>query len=165
MVGLGTLGGDTSDANRMSANGLVIVGSAENGSFDDRAFRWTQAGGMQDLGTLGGDESEALGVSGDGSIIVGWAEDSGYESRAFRWRAGVGMENLNTVFAGLLTDGSLLYEARAISPDGLHIVGYGYNAATERDEGFLLTIPEPATAVLLAGGVAVLAARRGRRRR
>ncbi len=38
----------------------------------------------------------------------------------------------------LLTPGSVLREARAISPDGRYIVGGGYNAATGRTEAFLL---------------------------
>jgi hypothetical protein len=48
------------------------------------------------------------------------------------------MEDLNITYAHLLTDGSVLLEARAISPDGRYIVGYGYNAATGRWEAFLL---------------------------
>ncbi len=48
------------------------------------------------------------------------------------------MEDLNTTYASLLTNGSVLIEARAISPDGRYIVGWGDNAATERYEAFLL---------------------------
>jgi hypothetical protein len=48
------------------------------------------------------------------------------------------MEDLNLTFAHLLTDGSELYRANAISPDGRYIVGWGYNAATRRAEAFLL---------------------------
>ena len=48
------------------------------------------------------------------------------------------MEDLNTTYASLLTNGSVLIEARAISPDGRYIAGYGRNAATNRDEAFLL---------------------------
>jgi hypothetical protein len=48
------------------------------------------------------------------------------------------MEDLNTTYASLLTDGSMLWEARAISPDGRYIVGVGYNTVTRRDEAFLL---------------------------
>jgi hypothetical protein len=48
------------------------------------------------------------------------------------------MEDLNTTYASLLTNGSVLWEARAISPDGRYIVGWGYNAATNRIEAFLL---------------------------
>jgi hypothetical protein len=48
------------------------------------------------------------------------------------------MEDLNITYAHLLTDGSELYRANAISPDGRYIVGSGYNAATGRREAFLL---------------------------
>jgi hypothetical protein len=48
------------------------------------------------------------------------------------------MEDLNTTYASLLTDGSVLEVASAISPDGRYIVGWGYNAATRRWEAFLL---------------------------
>jgi probable HAF family extracellular repeat protein len=93
---------------------------------------------MQDLGTLGGDESEANGVSADGSVVVGSAYNAAGQWRAFRWTAAGGMEDLNITYAHLLTDGSELREAYAISPDGRYIVGEGYNAATKRIEAFLL---------------------------
>jgi probable HAF family extracellular repeat protein len=94
---------------------------------------------MQDLGTLpGGGGSEATGVSADGSVVVGWAENAAGQDRAFRWTAAGGMEDLNITYAHLLTDGSELYRANAISPDGRYIVGQGYNAATGREEAFLL---------------------------
>jgi uncharacterized membrane protein len=88
---------------------------------------------MQDLGTLGGNWSVAYGVSADGSVVVGLSV-----GRAFRWTAAGGMEDLNTTYASLLTPNSWLYSAYAISPDGRYIVGRGYNAATNRDEAFLL---------------------------
>jgi probable HAF family extracellular repeat protein len=71
-------------------------------------------------------------------VVVGWAENAEGQERAFRWTAAGGMEDLNITYAHLLTDGSVLVEARAISPDGRYIVGWGYNAATGRREAFLL---------------------------
>jgi probable HAF family extracellular repeat protein len=138
MQDLGTLGGGYSEANAVSADGSVVVGAAYNAAGQWRAFRWTAARGMRDLGTLGGDGSEALGVSADGSVVVGWAENAEGYQRAFRWTAARGMEDLNTTYAHLLTDGSELLRAHAISPDGRYIVGLGYNAATGREEAFLL---------------------------
>jgi probable HAF family extracellular repeat protein len=132
---LGTLGGYRSEAYGVSADGAVVVGWAYVPG-RQRAFRWTASGGMQDLGTLGGDWSEARGVSADGSVVVGWAYVPGRQ-RAFRWTA-AGMEDLNLTYASLLTNGSVLWQARAISPDGRYIVGEGYNAATGRREAFLL---------------------------
>jgi hypothetical protein len=71
------------------------------------------------------------------------------------------MEDLNTTYASLLTNGSVLIEARAISPDGRYIVGSGYNAATGRYEAFLLdTVPEPASLLALGAGLVGLLLRR-----
>jgi probable HAF family extracellular repeat protein len=98
---------------------------------------WSQT--LTWLGTLPGyDRSEAFGVSADGSVVVGGAENADRQSRAFRWTAAGGMENLNITYASLLTDGSQLVLPNAISPDGRYIVGSGYNAATGRNEAFLL---------------------------
>ena len=136
---LGTLpGGNRSEAWGVSADGSVVVGSAQNAAGYDHPFRWTAAGGMRDLGTLGGSESAAYGVSADGSVVVGKAQNAAGQGRAFRWTVGGGMEDLNTTYANLLTPGSYLGLATAISPDGRYIVGGGYNAATRRFEAFLL---------------------------
>jgi hypothetical protein len=48
------------------------------------------------------------------------------------------MEDLNITYAHLLTNGSVLTIAFAISPNGRYIVGWGWNAATNRPEAFLL---------------------------
>jgi probable HAF family extracellular repeat protein len=139
MRDLGALpGGMESVATGVSADGSVVVGSARNAAGQDRAFRWTEARGMQDLGTLDGNSSWALGVSADGSVVVGSARNAAGQDRAFRWTAVRGMEDLNITYAHLLTDGSVLLEARAISPDGRYVVGWGYNAATGNFEAFLL---------------------------
>lgn len=129
---LGTFGGDDSVAYDVSADGSMVVGVAYDTNGNQRAFHWT-AGKMEDLGTLGGDESSAHDVSADGSVVVGKSN-----GRAFRWTFKGGMEDLNKTYAHLLTDGSELRAAYAISPNGRYIVGHGYNAATKRLEAFLL---------------------------
>jgi probable HAF family extracellular repeat protein len=136
---LGTLpGGSSSEAWGVSADGAVVVGWSYNAARQARAFHWVASGGMQDLGTLGGNRSFAYGVSADGAVVVGKAINAGGFTRPFRWTASGGMEDLNTTYASLLGNGSVLYEARAISPNGRYIVGWGTNAATRRSEAFLL---------------------------
>ena len=141
MQDLGTLpGGTGSEAYGVcvSADGRVVVGYATNAAGQGRAFRW-ENGVMRDLGTLpGGSWSHAYGVSADGAVVVGASYNANWEGRAFRWTVDGGMEDLNTTYVSLLTDGSVLEVARAISPDGRYIVGWGRNAATNRTEAFLL---------------------------
>jgi probable HAF family extracellular repeat protein len=139
MQNLGTLPGyNRIYAYDVSADGSVVVGWTRNDANNRRAFRWTASGGMQYLGTLGGGLSKAYSVSADGAVVVGSAYNAAGQFRAFRWTASRGMENLNTTYASLLTNGSVLWSASAISPDGRYIVGWGYNAATNRTEAYLL---------------------------
>jgi len=136
---LGTLPGFVgSEAWGVSADGSVVVGRASNAERQSRAFRWTAAGGMEDLGTLGGVESWAFGISADGRVVVGKAQNAAWQYRAFRWTEAGGMEDLNITYASLLTDGSYLWRATAISPDGRYIVGLGSRGAFLLDTGFPL---------------------------
>ncbi len=107
---LGTLGGNFSRAFGVSANGNVVVGVSNTSNYEERAFRWTLANGMENLGTLGGNQSIANAVSADGSIIVGRSLDTSDNVRAFKWTAATGMQDLG------------MGEAVAISDDGSVIV-------------------------------------------
>jgi len=136
MQDLGTFGGCCGWANSVSADGGVVVGWAYNASGQRRAFRW-ENDQMRDLGTLGGAESVARGVSADGGVVVGWAQNASGQWRAFRWTEN-GIEDLSQTYANLLSGGSYFIAAHEVSEDGRYIVGYGYNAARGRNEGFLL---------------------------
>jgi probable HAF family extracellular repeat protein len=158
MTGLGDLPGGTnwSRAVGVSANGLVVVGQS-NSSMGYEAFRW-ESGIMKSLG--GGPYSGALDASADGSLIVGVSDG------AFIWDVEGGMQDLQEVLIndyGLERDlaGWTLYEASAISDDGFTIVGNGINP-DGYIEGWMATIPEPATFLMLALGVFVLQRKRFR---
>jgi probable HAF family extracellular repeat protein len=82
MSDLGTLGGRTSEAKAISADGSVIVGNANIANGDYHAFKYVGTT-MSDLGTLGGNYSNANEVSADGSVIVGYAGLANGDYHAF----------------------------------------------------------------------------------
>jgi uncharacterized membrane protein len=150
----------------VSANGRFILGNGsgrvERGDFvteEAAIFVWQWNGRdprtitLQEIPTspVSFDASQALGISADGNTIVGYRNTlvgspprTRTESRAARWRktgSGWVYENLNQVYSNLLRDGSVLLVANAVSPDGRHIVGWGYNGTRRRQEAFLLSLP------------------------
>jgi len=112
LIWLGTIGGNGSVANAVSADGSVVVGTADDSNGNPRAFRWTAATGIQDLGTLGGDWSEATDVSADGSVIVGWSYDSNSIYRVFKWTEATEMQDIGagdySKAYGVSADGSMI---------------------------------------------------------
>lgn len=143
MQSLGVLGGNgESFALDVSADGSVIVGFASNDKVKSgprnglRAFRWTQATGMQDLGVFPGSkypqfkQSFGYGVSADGHTVVGYAPgpENGDGYFAFRWTRASGMRILGELSpgsskpAGMRKGASLAF---AISADGQVVVGTG----------------------------------------
>lgn len=114
-------GGNFSAAFAASADGSVIVGSADTGDFNPHAFRWTAGGGMVDLGLLsGGTISQATAVSADGSIVAGQSDGGASadgNTEAFVWTSGGGMVGLGFLGTGT---GS---QAQAVSSDGTVVTG------------------------------------------
>ena len=161
MVGLGRLGKYGSIAYSSSADGSVIVGRSGFGYYGE-AFRW-ENGEMVGLGDLPGDlfESRAYDVSADGSVIVGRG-NLALRFEAFIWDEDNGMRSLTDVLEndyGLDLSGWRLIAATGISADGLTIVGEGYNPAGDA-EGWIATIPEPSTLLLLGLGILALRQKR-----
>ncbi len=128
---LGTLGGTSSYASGVSADGTVVVGQAwTTNDIAGHAFRWTASNStMANLGTLGGIDSAANGVSADGSVVVGRSYTTNNAAqRAFRWTAAT-----NTM-VDLGTLGGADSAANAVNADGSIVVGTAYttNNAAQR---------------------------------
>ena len=150
MTDLGTLGGFSSGANAI--NSSTIVGVATSGGAN-HAFSYS-GGVMHDLGTLGGTFSGANAINSSGTI-VGDAGTSGGFQHAFSYSGGV-MTDLEPYLASIGMTG--LSFATALDDNG-DIVGYG-TLANGHYHPFLLVVPEPSAAALLALGLTALLARR-----
>lgn len=103
----------------------------------DRAFRWTQAGGMQNLGVIPGmPHSYGNVISGDGLVVAGRCKfnASNTPGRAFIWRAQTGMVDLNTWLPtqGVNLAGWVLTDATGLSYDGSALCGTGFYNGQER---------------------------------
>lgn len=130
------MGGGSSNATDISANGRVVVGISGTEDGYNRAFRWVEGstGGaidnvqMHDLGVLGHDpvsESGANAVSRDGQYVVGWSDADLPHRLAFRWSEDTGMESVQGWLErhGVAVADLALVDATAISDNGLVIAG------------------------------------------
>ena len=90
MVDLGTLGGAAySDSAAFSVNDAgQVVGTSYRGMGGgyNRAFSWTEKGGMVALGTLGGDVSSAAAVNDKGQAVGYSTTSDDAESHAALWQ-------------------------------------------------------------------------------
>lgn len=143
---------DISAAWGVSGDGATVVGGARD--FDQTrhaAYRWRGPGTFESLGTLPGGEG-SFGVDADltGSVIVGRAYIGLQEQQrqAFRWTEAGGMVGL-----GYTRPGNITSEARAVSADGLTIVGdSGTDAFVwTADSGMQVLPPLPGTGPRGAG--------------
>lgn len=153
-----------SSANGISGDGRTIVGEATPFFGNDRAIRWDENGVAHSLGTLPGSFSdEAWGVSHDGSVIVG-SSRFGNDWRAFIWMEDTGMMLLDDYINSLgftLPTGWYSERGRAVSGDGLTFAGRA-RGPNGQAQGFVVTIPNPASLGLLAASLLVFPRRRSR---
>ena len=72
----------------------MVVGQSSPRGFAsrNRAFVWTQSGGMVDIGTLGGSSAVALGINNQGAVVGLTSDQAG--SASFIWTSDTGMERL-----------------------------------------------------------------------
>ena len=174
LTGLGDLDGGNllSRANDVSQDGSVIVGFGSlgpGGSDVIEAVRWDD-GVIMGLGHPGDATwSVANAVSADGGVVVGEAmflNTLGFpETHAAIWD-GQGAQWLEDVLEetfGLDLSQYSLDRAVGISADGRTIVGVGSYYPSEdgfgQAIGWLVVIPEPATAALVALGLLAIAAK------
>jgi probable HAF family extracellular repeat protein len=153
----------------VSPDGGWILGGTTDASDAGTSFVWNPATGEVtgfDLNP-GSDipGSAPLDASRDAERIVGFVvgEAGGPQIAAFHERGAPHSRYLQELLAelGLDVAGWQLESATAISYDGDTIAGYGINPDGVR-EAWVATIPEPATGVLVALGVALLAVKRRR---
>ena len=122
-------GGDVYSSARATAQqGSVVVGESDS-ALGTEAFRWVSYTGIVGLGDLPGGSfhSTANGVSADSTVIVG-ESDSTAGLQAFRCEYNISNNTSTMVGLGDLAGGAFASSAKAVSPDGLVMVGYGTSA-------------------------------------
>jgi mannan endo-1,4-beta-mannosidase len=137
-VDLGSLGGDYSEAFRISDTGQVVGISMTADDAASHAFSWTELGGMVDLGTLGGAWSTSAGVNDQGTVVgtsnlTGISLGQDLPRHAFAWTDGGGMRDLGTL-------GGSWSQANAIN-DSDEVVGISEGAAGAPSQRAFLWTP------------------------
>jgi probable HAF family extracellular repeat protein len=139
LTGHGTLGGDYSVVNAISADGTTVVGESRFGpEADTHAFRWRGDTGMVDLGVLPGNlRCAGYAASDDGSVVGGYSF-APCCARSVRSQDGQPVEEI-----GL--GGSPAYD---VSPDGTVFFGWAprggglFELATWSEVGGLQRLPD-----------------------
>jgi uncharacterized membrane protein len=137
----------------VSADGNIVIGQAgveiRNGNSStngSKAFRWTNATGIQPIGPLSGHtHAIANGVSDNGKVIVGISSPGplSYDAvrrqatgTAFIWTESAGIKELRQVLVdrGFQMTGVTLVTAVGISADGQYIIGDAIGPRTPSGE-------------------------------
>jgi probable HAF family extracellular repeat protein len=155
MIDLGTLGGDTSEANAINAKHEVVGKSYlpfSDQGYVMRAFYWNATDGMVDIGTLGGRDSYASAIDLSSRVVGMAANAGGHFRQPFIWNPTDGMAPI----PGTDVDSNVL----AINDAGVVVGGVfatdtdtfeAWRAAGWNTDGSLFQIPD------LLGGVGALA--------
>lgn len=136
------------------ANSGVAVGAGQTPAGTE-AFRWIPgqtggAGQLVPLGDLPGGitDSVAFDITGDGTVVVGRSVSAPTPcpcEEAFLWHANLGMRSLRDLlvqdYGVAVPAGWKLFQANAVSTNGLAVVGSGQNPAVKQ-EGWFITLPD-----------------------
>ena len=159
------------------AAGTTVIGNNwDTTTNNNHAAAWRFTGGnwvMQDLGVLPGTQpfsgsAFAGDITADGDTVVGFNRfTSGpNQTTGFVWTQATGMVSADQFLANLglsLPANYRVVELTSISADGSTIAGVAFNTVSGTgNESFIISIPEPGSALLL-GVVLPALRRRGRR--
>lgn len=149
MTALHGLNGRRAHAYGVNGTGTIVVGTADFEDTGGRGVLW-ENGSLLDLGfnqSVGA--FSPAGVSDDGAVVVGQVG----ATWAGIWTPTTGILMLGEYLAVHGISGPAGWQfknATAVSADGRTIAGWGYSEATGT-QGFVVTIPAPASLVAFAG--------------
>ncbi len=125
MTNLGTLGGSSSYASGISADGHFVVGYSSTSANQNHAFLYsTVSSAISDLGTLGGSASYGTAVNNSGAVVGYSTPTSGSDFHAFLWTpGGTGGVSGNPQMRDLGDPNNLGAYATAVNNSGT-VVGY-----------------------------------------